>query len=85
MVFDAEFNRTGPDAKRRDYSAVAFETLNDPNKKLDAVKVSDRVITILGIETGRGRRDKEGSQGAGLGCPVYCDLGPQVREVVGCQ
>ena len=57
LVFNAEFNRTGPDAKRRDYSAVAMETLNDPKKKLDAVTVSDQVIVVLGgetaIETGR--------------------------------
>lgn len=57
LVQDAEFSRTGPDAKRRDYSAVVFETLNDPNKKLDAVTVSDQVIVVLGgetaIETGR--------------------------------
>jgi len=57
LVFDAEFNRTGPDAKRRDYTAVVFETLNDPTKKLDKVTVSDQVIVVLGgetaIETGR--------------------------------
>ena len=57
LVQDAEFNRTGPDTKRRDYSAVVFETLNDPKKKLDAVTVSDQVIVVLGgataIETGR--------------------------------
>jgi len=57
LVQDAEFNRTGPDAKRRDYSAVVFETLNDPKKKLDAVTVSDQVIVVLGgetaLETGR--------------------------------
>lgn len=57
LVFDAEFNRTGPDAKRRDYTAVVFETLNDPTKKLDAVTVSDQMIVVLGgetaIETGR--------------------------------
>jgi hypothetical protein len=57
LVQDAQFNRTGPDAKRRDYSAVVFETLNGPKKKLDAVTVSDQVIVVLGgetaIETGR--------------------------------
>jgi|GEM_PF-503014 len=57
LVHDAQFNRTGPDVKRRDYSAVVFETLNDPKKKLDAVTVSDQVIAIFGgetaIETGR--------------------------------
>ena len=57
LVQDAEFNRTGPDAKRRDYSAVVFETLNDPNKKLEMVTVSEQVIVVLGgetaIETGR--------------------------------
>ena len=57
LVQDAEFHRTGPDAKRRDYTAVMFETLNDPKKKLDAVTVSDQVIVVLGgetaVETGR--------------------------------
>ena len=57
LVHDAQFNRTGPDVKRRDYSAVVFETLNDPKKKLDAVTVSEQIIAILGgetaIETGR--------------------------------
>lgn len=57
LVQDAEFNRTGPDAKRRDYTAVVFETLNDPKKKLDSVTVSDQVIVVLGgetaVETGR--------------------------------
>ncbi len=64
VVFDAEFNRTGPDAKRRDYTAIAFETLNDPKKKLDAVTVSDLVIVVLGgetaIETGRAVGTKKG-------------------------
>jgi len=64
LVQNAEFNRTGPDARRRDYTAVASETLTDPNKKLDAVTVSDQVIVVLGgetaIETGRAVGTKKG-------------------------
>jgi len=57
LVQDAEFNRTGPDAKRRSYTEVVRTTLTDPTEKLDAVTVMDQKIVVLGgetaIETGR--------------------------------
>lgn len=56
LMLNAEFIRTGPDAKRRIWNDVVFETFAPPNKKLDAVTVSDQVVRIVGdtaTETGR--------------------------------
>jgi hypothetical protein len=66
LVQDAEFNRTGPDRKRRDYTAVVRETLSAPEQKLDDLTVLDQKIVVLGgetaIETGRAvgtKKDRE--------------------------
>lgn len=56
LMLNAEFIRTGPDAKRRIWNGVVGETFAPPNKKLDAVTVSDQVVRIVGdtaVETGR--------------------------------